>query len=94
MPVITRRRQARSRLVVPLIALLLILCGALVLGGAALRPRLAAAAEQVLRLRAWFADPAANPEWTVLAGVRCQPDAPMQSGRCWPACAASPTRPC
>jgi murein DD-endopeptidase MepM/ murein hydrolase activator NlpD len=77
MPVITRRRQARSRLVVPLIALLLILCGALVLGGAALRPRLAAAAEQVLRLRAWFADPAANPEWTVLAGVRCQPDAPM-----------------
>jgi len=59
------------------IALLLILCGLLVLGGAVVQPRLAAAAEQLLRLRAWFADPAANPEWMVLAGVRCQPDAPM-----------------
>ena len=60
-----------------MIALLLILCGALLLGGAIVRPRLAAAAERLLRLSAWFADPAANPEWTVLAGVRCQPDAPM-----------------
>ena len=59
------------------LALLLILCGALVLGGVALQPRLAVAAEQLLRLRAWFADPAANPEWTVLASQRCQPDAPM-----------------
>ena len=73
----TRSSLARSRLIAPMIALLLILCGALLLGGAIVRPRLGAAAEQLLRLRAWFADPAANPEWTVLAGVRCQPDAPM-----------------
>ena len=73
----TKGRQARSRRAVAVIALLLILCGVLVLGGVAVQPRLAAAAEQLLRLRAWFADPAANPEWTVLAGVRCQPDAPM-----------------
>lgn len=61
----------------PALALLLILCGALVVGGVAVRPRLAVAAEQLMRLRTWFTDPAANPEWTVLAGVRCQPDAPM-----------------
>ncbi|MFZ2358129.1 MAG: M23 family metallopeptidase [Anaerolineae bacterium] len=73
----TRSSLARSRLIAPMIALLLILCGALLLGGAIVRPRLAAAAERLLRLSAWFADPAANPEWTVLAGVRCQPDAPM-----------------
>ncbi len=69
------RRQTRWLL--PALAMLLILCGALMLGGVAVQPRLAAAAEQLLRLRAWFADPAANPQWTVLAGVRCQPDAPM-----------------
>jgi murein DD-endopeptidase MepM/ murein hydrolase activator NlpD len=70
-------RPTRLRLAAAVIALLLILCGALILGGVAVQPRLAAAAEQLLRLRTWFADPAANPEWTVLAGVRCQPDAPM-----------------
>jgi peptidoglycan LD-endopeptidase LytH len=69
--------QPRSRLLLPALALLLILCGALILGGAALRPHVAVAADQLLRLRAWFTDPAANPEWTVLAGQRCQPDAPM-----------------
>lgn len=71
------RRPARPRLAAAVFALLLILCGALILGGVAVQPRLAVAAEQLLRLRAWFADPVSNPEWTVLAGVRCQPDAPM-----------------
>lgn len=70
-------RPTRLPLAWAVIAMLLILCGALILGGVAIQPRLAAAAEQLLRLRTWFADPAANPEWTVLAGVRCQPDAPM-----------------
>ena len=39
------------------------------------KPQLANGAERLLRLRAWFAG--RNPEWTVLAGVRCPPDAPM-----------------
>lgn len=73
----TRSSRQRSRLIAPMIALLLILCGALILGGVVLQPRLATAADQLLRLRTWFADPAANPEWTVLAGVRCQTEAPM-----------------
>lgn len=61
-----QRRSNRLGLALPRIALLLIFCGAPILSGTALRPRLAVAAEQLLRLRAWFADPAANPEWTVL----------------------------
>lgn len=34
-------------------------------------------ARQLLRLRAWFADPAAQAGWRVEAGQRCRPDAPM-----------------
>lgn len=70
-------KRRPGRLVLPLLALLLVLCGALILVGLAVQPRLAVAADQLLRLRAWFSDPAANPEWTVLGGQRCQPDAPM-----------------
>lgn len=70
-------KRRPGRLVLPLLALLLVLCGALILVGLAVQPRLAVAADQLLRLRAWFSDPVANPEWTVLGGQRCQPDAPM-----------------
>ena len=59
-----------------LIAALLIGAG-LLLTGFALRPRLAAGVEQITRLRAWLANPAAKGDWTVLAGARCTPDAPM-----------------
>lgn len=34
-------------------------------------------ARQLLRLRAWLADPAAQAGWRVEAGQRCRPDAPM-----------------
>lgn len=55
----------------------LFIVGGLLIVGLALRPRLAAGVEQIGRLRAWFDDPAANAQWTVLAGRRCTPDAPM-----------------
>lgn len=59
-----------------LLAALLIGAGVL-LAGFVLRPQLAAGVERIARLRAWFADPAANSDWTVLAGQRCSSDAPM-----------------
>ena len=68
-------KPRRTGLYLLLVALLI---GAgLLLTGFALRPRLATGVDQIVRLRAWFADPAANRDWTVLAGQRCTPDAPM-----------------
>jgi hypothetical protein len=69
--------RRRTRWALAALALLLVLCGAVLVGATLLRPSLTVAADQLLRLRAWFTDPAANPEWTVLAGVRCRADAPM-----------------
>ena len=59
-----------------LLAALLIGVG-LLLTAFALRPSLAVGVDRLARLRAWFANPTANSEWTVLGGKRCTPDAPM-----------------
>jgi murein DD-endopeptidase MepM/ murein hydrolase activator NlpD len=58
-----------------LIAVLLL--AAVAIAGLVMRPRLAAGAEKLARLRAWFGNPSANSEWSILAGRRCTPDAPM-----------------
>lgn len=60
-----------------MIASLLIVCGALILGISILRPRLATTTDQLLRLRSWFANPAAHQEWLIQPTQRCSPDAAM-----------------